>query len=249
MRSRIVLFITLAVLTALGGFYAGWSTSTPKAAADAQATPPSSGGPAQEAGSTRSRSPGTATPKVSADKGSTDKGVKDKGSTEPGNKPAPPPSSLPQRPTGPVRFGKVATTPSDDTVEAAVSPDRRALTTTFSDFEVGLDGESAEPDATKSFSMTLPLTDGANGDVVGFHVSGFANTHAGATARMTLREGGKVNVKDIPTDSDVEIVESLWLPAIPGTTYQLSVVIEIQKDAAGEGYGSINAVSIESGIS
>ena len=60
---------------------------------------------------------------------------------------------------------------------------------------------------------------------------------------MTLRGGGKVKVKDIPTDSDVEIVESLWLPAIPGTTYQLSAVIEIHKDAAGGGDGYINAVT------
>ena len=87
-------------------------------------------------------------------------------------------------------FGKVATTPSDNTVETAVSPDRRALTTTFSAFEVTIDGESAEPSATKSFSMTLPLTGGANGDVVGFHVQGFAFAEGGAAARVTLRGGG-----------------------------------------------------------
>jgi hypothetical protein len=39
------------------------------------------------------------------------------------------------------------------------------------------------------------------------------------------------------------------LPATPGTTYRLSVVIEIHKDAAGRGDGYINAVNIESGIS
>jgi hypothetical protein len=241
MRSRTVLFVVLAVVMALGGVYIGWSTSSPKAAADAPATPPSSEGPAQAAGSTRSRSPGTAAPKVSAAKGSTDKEA-----TESGDKPAPPPSSQPQRPTGPVRFGQVTTAgrPND----TGISDDRRALTTGFQDFEVTIDGESAEPAATKSFSMTLPLTDGANGDVVGFHVAGFAITNDGATARMTLRGGGKVRVRDIPTDSDIEIVESLWLPATPGTTYQLSVVIEIHKDAAGGGNGFINAVSIESGI-
>ena len=130
-----------------------------------------------------------------------------------------------------------------------MSDDRRALTTTFSDFEVITDPASAEPSATKSFSMTLPLTDGANGDVLGFHVSGWSITNAGATARMTLRGGGKVKVKDFPTGSDVEIVESLWLPATPGTTYQLSVVIEIHKDAAGGGDGFINASNIEIGIS
>jgi hypothetical protein len=250
MRSRIVLFVTLAVLTALVGFYAGWSTSTPKAAADAPATPPNSGGPAQEAGSARSRSPGTAAPKGSADKGSadkgsTDKGVKDKGATdkeasEPGDTPAAPPSSKPQRPTGPVSFGKVATTPSDNTVETAVSPDRRALTTTFSDFE---------PSATKSFSMTLPLTDGAKGETLGIAASGFTITNDGATARLTIRAGKRTIIRSFPSGTDDEYVEALELPATPGITYQLSVVIEIHKDAAGGGDGFLNTVSPEVGIS
>jgi hypothetical protein len=247
MRSRTVLLVVLAVVLALGGVYIGWSTSSPKAAADAPATPPSSLGPAQEAGSARSRSPGTGAPKGSADKGTTGKGTTGKEATESSVKPAPPPSSKPSRPTGPVRFGQVTTAGRPNTT--LISDDRRAFATTFSEFEVAIGPASAEPSATKSVSMTLPLTDGANGDVVGFHVSGFANTIAGATARMTLRGGGKVKVKDIPTDSDVEIVESLWLPAIPGTTYQLSAVIEIHKDAAGEGDGYLNAVSIESEIS
>ena len=259
MRSRIVLFVTLAVLTALVGFYAGWSTSTPKAAADAPATPPNSGGPAQEAGSARSRSPGTAAPKGSADKGSadkgsTDKGVKDKGATdkeasEPGDTPDPPPSSQPQRPTGPVSFGKVATTPSDDTVETAVSPDRRALTTTFSGFEVTADPASAEPSATKSFSMTLPLTDGAKGETLGIAASGFTITNDGATARLTIRAGKRTIIRSFPSGTDDEYVEALELPATPGITYQLSVVIEIHKDAAGGGDGFLNTVSLEVGIS
>lgn len=186
MRSRTVLFVVLAVVMALVGVYVGWSTNSPKAAADAPATHPRPGGPTQKASSTRARSPETAAPKGSADKGTADKGTTGKKATETGDKPARPPSSQPQHPTGPVSFGKVATTPSDDTVETAVSSDRRALTTTFSDFEVIANPASAEPSATKSFAMTLPLTDGANGDVLGFHVSGWSITRD-ATARMTLR--------------------------------------------------------------
>ena len=44
MRGRTVLFVILAVVLALGGVYVGWSTNSPKAAADAPATPPSSPG-------------------------------------------------------------------------------------------------------------------------------------------------------------------------------------------------------------
>jgi hypothetical protein len=244
MRSRIFLFIALAVVMALAGIYVGWSTSTFKAAADAPATPPSSVGPAQDAGSARSRSPGTSAPKGSADKGSADKGA-----TGSGDQPAPPSSSQPQRPTGPVRFGKVATTPSDNTIDTAISPDRRALTTGFSDFEVKVSPGSAEPSASKSFSMTLPLTDGAKGDKLGFHVAGFVITSDGATARMTLRGGGKTKIWSFPSGTDDEPVGSLWLPATPRVTYQLSAVLEIHKDAAGGGDGFLNAVTVDVGIS
>ena len=247
MRGRIILFVVLAVVLALGGVYVGWSTSSPQAAADASATPPSPLGPAQEAGSTRSRSPAGHVPKAPPPKGSQQQGNPPKGNPQPGDTPAPPPSSKPQPSPGPVSFGQVTTAgrPND----TAVSPDRRALTTTFSAFEVTIDGESAEPSATKSFSMTLPLTDGANGDVVGFHVQGFAFVEGGAAARVTLRGGGKVRVRDLPSGADKDVVESLWLPATPGITYRLSVVIEIHKDATGGGDGYLNAVAVDVGIS
>jgi hypothetical protein len=253
MRGRTVLFVVLAVVMALGGVYVGWSTSSPKAAADAPATPPSSRGPAQEAGSTRSRSPAGHVPKAPPPKGSQQqgnppKGNPPKGNPQPGDTPAPPPNS-PPRPTGPVRFAQVTTTPSDDTLDTLISDDRRAFATTFSEFEVVIGPASAEPSATKSFSMTLPLTDGAKGEKLKIYASGWASTTAGATAQLTLRAGRRTIVRSFPSGSDDEYVEILELPATPGTTYQLSAVIEIHKDAAGGGDGFINAVSIESGIS
>jgi hypothetical protein len=249
MRGRSILFVVLAVVLALVGVYVGWSTSSPQAAADAPATLPSSLGPAQEAGSTRSRSPAGRVPKAPPPKGSQQQGNPPKGNPQAGDTPAAPPSSKPQRATGPVSFGKVTTTPSNNTLETAISPDRRALTTTFSAFEVIVNGKVTEPDATKSFAMTLPLTDGATGDVVGFHVQGFAFAAEGATARVTLRGGGKVKVRDFPSGADKDVVESLWLPATPGITYQLSVVIEIHKDATGRGDGYLNAAVVDVGIS
>jgi hypothetical protein len=48
---------------------------------------------------------------------------------------------------------------------------------------------------------------------------------------------------------DKSFIESLWLPATPGINYQLSVVIEIHKDAAGGGDGYLNAAVVDVGIS
>jgi hypothetical protein len=53
MKSRIILFVVLAVVTALVGVYAGWSTNTPKAVGEPLTATPadSSVGPTQRRGS------------------------------------------------------------------------------------------------------------------------------------------------------------------------------------------------------
>jgi hypothetical protein len=149
-----------------------------------------------------------------------------------------------------VSFGKVATAPSDDTVETAVSPDRRALTTTFSDFEVTMDATSAEPVVTKTFAITLPLTDGAKEETLRVHASGFTILEEGAKARVTLRGGGRQLIKGFAAGAgEEEYVQTLELRARPGVTYQLSFAIEINRGADIAGNGLLNMVSIEIEIS
>ena len=205
MRGRIVLFVALAVVIALVGFYAGWSTSTPEA------------------------------------------GAHPSGTTAPsGHTSAAPPALQPQHRTEPVRFGAVTTSGADS--DTGIASDRRALTTTFSDLEVTVgNGEVTEPDAARSFSMTLPLTDGAKGETLRFHAQGYAFTRDGATARLTLRGGGRVTVKDIPTDADGDFLQTLDLPASPATTYQLSAAIELHQHGGtgGDGYLNILAIDVE----
>jgi hypothetical protein len=205
MRGRIVLFVALAVVIALVGFYAGWSTSTPEA------------------------------------------GAHPSGTTAPsGHKPAAPPASQPKHRTEPLRFGAVTTSGADS--DTGIASDRRALTTTFSDLEVTVgNGEVTEPDAARSFSMTLPLTDGAKGETLRFHAQGYAFTRDGATARLTLRGGGRVTVKDITTGSDGDLLQTLDLPASPATTYQLSAAIELHQHGGtgGDGYLNILAIDVE----
>ena len=245
MRGRIVLFVVLAVVLALVGVYVGWSANTPTAVGEpAPATPADLSVGSQAAGSAQPRVPVATGPNASAPKASPPKATAGH-ATQPNQTPSTPPTSPPRR-AGPVRFGRVTT--AGPPSETGISDDRRALTTTFSDLEVIANPASAEPSATKSFAMTLHLTDGAEGEKLGFHVSGWAATTAGTTARLTLQGGGRTIVKSFPSGTDEAYVGTLWLPATPGTTYQLSVVLEIHKDAGGaDGY--INAANIESGIS
>ena len=128
MRGRIVLFVALAVVIALVGFYAGWSTSTPEAVAEAPgASQGSAVKPAKGAGSVPSRPPARRSPKGSdaqaaAPAGSDRRrppypkpGAHPTGTTAPsGHKSAAPPASQPQHRTEPVRFGAVATSGADN---------------------------------------------------------------------------------------------------------------------------------------
>jgi hypothetical protein len=249
MRGRIALFVALAVLTALG-FYAGWTTSSPTAGADPSATPPTaaaSKASTSKASKSNGSKPTASKPKAQTPQAPPDKGSPSKGTTPPGQQPPAPVTTQPPRPTGPVRFGKLTTAGQQS--ETNIAPDRRALTTTFDDFELVLEnGEPAGSALTKSFSMTLPLTDGAAGETLRFHVQGYAFTGDGVRAQLTLRGGGRALVKGFGPGSDEDYLQTLELPATPGRTYQLSAVLELDAGTRTALDGYLNTLSIDIGI-
>ena len=111
----------------------------------------------------------TGTPEDSADRASAPK--KRQGANQAGTATQPDhPTSKPPQQAGPVRFGKITT--AGGTSDTSIAEDRRALTTTFDNFEVTLDPESAEPNAAKAFAMAMPLTDGAAGETLSVHAQG-----------------------------------------------------------------------------
>ena len=246
MRGRIVLFVILAVVTALVGVWLGWSTTTPKAVGEPAVTTHADSpvGPTQRRGSgsgpSRTPTPSSSkarSPKAPAQPGDT--------ATQPGHPPAKPPAP-PQQQAGPVRFGPITTAGRDS--DTSIAADRRTLTTTFSDFEVAVDPESAEPDATKTFTMTMPLTEGAEGETLGVHAQGFATLHRGAKASVTLRGGGRQVIQGYATGEEDPFFQTLELPARPGVTYQLTFAIDIDRGADDGGIGFLNIVSIDIGI-
>jgi hypothetical protein len=255
MRGRIVLVLVLAVAIALVGVYVGLSTNTPKAVGEPSTATPadSSVGSVQRrpSGSGSSRSPAASSQETGSSKPAGNPGAN---ATQPGHKPAtkpaPQPAPQPQPSLGPVRFGKVTTTPSDDTVDTSVAPsDHRALTTTFSDREVQVGNPGDPPDASRSFSMTLPLTDGARGETLRVYVQGYALAAEGASARLTLKLNGQVKVRDYPSGWDDEVFETLELPAIPATTYQLSGVVGVHQDPGTDGGAYLNVLSVDASFS
>jgi hypothetical protein len=168
--------------------------------------------------------------------------------TPSGQQPETEPASQLQPSADLVRFGPVATTPSDDTTDTSIAPDRRALSTAFSDREVAVDRHLTKCDATRSFAMTLPLTHGAKGETLRVHTQGFAAIFKGARARLTLKLNGQVKVKDFPVGSEDSFLQTLELPAVPATTYQLSGVVEVHQDPATGGTAYLNVLAIDAEI-
>jgi hypothetical protein len=260
MRGRIVLFIVLAVAVALAAAYLGVSAGAPKAADK----PPAAATPSPPAGSAPGRTPGPGptrsptgpsqqmptaapptavpskapTPKAGANPGGT--------ATQPGHQPA----TKPQPSTGPVRFGKVTVTPSGDTALLEVAPsDHRALAATFSDRVVQAGPGATEP-ATRSFAMTLPLTDGAEGETLRVYVQGYAYVQEseGAYAQLTLKLNGQGPVRYYRSGWDDSFVEVLEAPATPATTYRLEGVVEVHQNPGTDGYATMNVLSVEASI-
>jgi hypothetical protein len=264
MRGRIVLFVILAIVTTLVGVWLGWSTTTPKAVGEpATATPADAPvGPTQRrsSGAGPSRTPTPSLPKATPPKATPPKGTPPKAcspqaaaqpaayTTASGQEPQTEPASQPQPSTDPVRLGKVTTTPSDNTADTAISEDRTALTTAFSDREAAVgNGKLTDCEVTRSFAMTLPLTEGAEGETLAVGVQGFAVVHGGARAQLTLKVNGQGTVRHYRTGFEDEVYETLELPAIPATTYQLSGVLEVHQDpdTGGTAYLSVISVDVE----
>jgi hypothetical protein len=254
MRGRSVLFIVLVVAVALLGVYVGLSTNTPKTVGEPSTATPadSSVGSVQRrpSGPGSLRSPAASSQQTGQKTGSPKAAGNPGGNaTQPGHKPATKPASQPQPSTEPVRFGKVTTTPSGDTTTLDVAPsDRRALTAVFSDREVQVTGNETG-DMSRSFAMTLPLTDGAKGETLRVYVQGYAFVQGGARAQLTLKVNGQGTVRHFPNGWDDEVFETLELPATPATTYQLSGVLEVRQGPGSNGEAHLNVLSVDASIS
>jgi hypothetical protein len=277
MRGRTVLFVVLALATALVAAYLGWSTSSPKAVGEPSPTAPSA--PSQAAthreasGSAPARLPAPTLPKESAPKESAPKASAPKTSA---SKPAPPTSSAQACVPGDAKPADVTATdeqPGSDLgsqaladdgevhfgpmqegrhggVETSIAPDRQALTTTYDGLEVEVaNGKVTDCDVTRSYPMTIPLVGSGHRSMLQLAVQGFAFVEKGVTARLTVRGNGRTTTRDFPVGTNDTFDEVVRLPATPGTTYRLETVVELHQDPATFGTaGILNVVSIDAAI-
>jgi len=275
MRGRIVLFVALAVVAALVAAYLGWSTGTPRAAGEPSVTKPSAPSKGathhKASGSAPAARPAPTLPKGSATKASAPKASASK---TPTSKPRPSPpqacltaeakpaayvtpaDEVPADPAADaaararegddeVHFGPMAEG-SHGHVDTSIAPDRQALTTGFDDFQVEVgNGKLTDCDATRSYTMTIPLAGSGHRSVLRFHVQGFAFVAKGVTARLTVRGNGRTTARDFPAGTDDPFLQTVELPATPGISYRLETVVELHQDPDTETAGYLNVTAID----
>ena len=142
--------------------------------------------------------------------------------------------------------------PTLPVTELDVSDDGRALTLTFSAFEVTIGGaNSPAPTATRTFFLFMPLEGDDNETVeIEFTAQGSVLTTEGATATMVLSVNGQTTVADFPANSEESYLQSLKYTApSPPSECRLSVFLLVGRDSTNsDAEAFINTLSIDANI-
>jgi hypothetical protein len=146
-------------------------------------------------------------------------------------------------------FGQIATDQSDVNADLVVSDDRRALTVSFSGFEVTADtGKSPTALSTRLFSLVIPVEGYDNRLEIEFGVSAFVATSAGGTASLVVNVNGQTTVADFPTADEKDFVQPLKLTADSATECRLLVLLVAgrgSKDASAAALLSVPTIDAE----
>jgi hypothetical protein len=133
-----------------------------------------------------------------------------------------------------------------------VSDDGRALTLTFSAFELTIGAsKSPAPTSTHVFSFVLPLEGEDNESVeIDFHIQGFVLTTEGATATVVLSVNGQTTFADFPANSEESYLQSLKYTApSPPSECRLSVFLLVGRDSTNsDAEAFINTLAIDANI-
>jgi hypothetical protein len=158
------------------------------------------------------------------------------------------PTGQPAR-AGPLRFGPV--TPVGGAGAAIdIAPDRRAFTTTFSVLEVEVgNGQQTPAAVSRSFPLVVPLTGTPQQAALQFQASGFVVVDQDTTATLTVSVNGHRSVKSWSAGTRDDFVQTVALPAAPGTDYRLTVALELRQRAGKtEATGHLNVLAIDAAI-
>jgi hypothetical protein len=148
-----------------------------------------------------------------------------------------------------ITFGRIPRRKGAVKFELGLSEDRRALTLTFSDFQVHVGGSrSRASTVTRLFSLALPLHGDEPRVEIEFNLDCLAITTGGATASLVCSVNGQTAVADFPENTDQSFIHTLRFAAGTPSEARLCVFLLLGRDsknAAAEADLSVSAIEIE----
>ena len=130
--------------------------------------------------------------------------------------------------TGNATFGPGPTFANNIGFDIAVSEDKKAFTATFSGLDAIIDGRSASPVASRTFSFCIPLSGADSYEEIPFFVSGFAASEKGANAHLMITVNDQTSVTDFPANSDGSFVQRLNYK--PGAAAEARITVFLLAD-------------------
>jgi hypothetical protein len=250
MRSRILLSVVLAAMVALLYACSGRPADQPPAPGDPSpdVTSSASAAPAVQPGPGSVRSRPSAAPSASNPKATTGAHTGAQAGTHAGAPVNTKPPARPQ-PVGPLRYGPIAPGGGYG-AQIDVNPTRDAFTLTFDGLEIEVgNGEQTPAVVSRSYPLVVPLTGAPRKATVEFHASGAVIADQDTTATLTLTVNGYQSVKTWSPDTNDDFVQTVRLPAVPASSYHLSVALQLrQRSGRTAASGYLNVLSVDSQI-
>ena len=145
-------------------------------------------------------------------------------------------------------FGPGITFNTDVGFDIAISPDKKAFTAVFGGLEAVIDGNSAPPIVTRSFSFSVPLTGARPGQEIPFFVSGSATAEKGANAHLVFTVNDQSMTAYLPGESKEGFVQRLTYKAADAAEAKITVFLLATRDSKSNAAVHLNVTAIDTDI-
>ena len=131
-----------------------------------------------------------------------------------------------------ITFGRIPRRKNAVKFEPGLSEDKRALSLTFSDFQIHVGGgNSRASTVTRLFTLPLPLKGDEPKVEIEFSLDCFVMTFDGATASLVCSVNGQTTVTDFPENTDQSFVHTFRFAAETPSEARLCVLLLLGRDS------------------
>lgn len=146
---------------------------------------------------------------------------------------------------GDITFGDVPSFQENNSAYAP-SPDKKAVTITFSGLELG--SKLNTPIITRVYSIVLPISGGEKGVEIPFHFQGYSLNADGADSYAVFSVNGQTSTVNFPPGHDDSYLHTLVYKAASASEARLTIFLVVETDAkhpSGNGYLNVQSIDTQ----